>query len=169
MNDTMKWFAKADLKKFESKYIAIVGEEVISSGDDPEAVYSEAKDRYPDEEVILWKVPRKDFLISEFMYVDSGADFTLIPYRLGKFLGFRHEDEEIHEIHGINGTAPVVFKTISTKLGNHEFQMRAAWSQLEDVPLLLGRLDVFDQFDITFRQNNKKVIFEVRNAEKYDK
>ncbi len=63
MNDTMKWFAKADLKKFESKYIAIVGKEVISSGDDPEAVYSEAKDRYPGEEVILWKVPRKDFLI----------------------------------------------------------------------------------------------------------
>ncbi len=107
--------------------------------------------------------------ISEFMYVDSGADFTLIPYRLGKFLGFIHEDGEIHEIHGINGTVPVVFKTISTKLGNHEFQMRAAWSQLEDVPLLLGRLDVFDQFDITFRQNNKKVIFDERSTKKYDK
>jgi len=105
--------------------------------------------------------------ISEFMYVDSGADFTLIPYRLGKFLGFRHEDEEIHEIHGINGTAPVLFKTISTKPGNHEFQMKAAWSQLEDVPLLPIRLDVFDQFDITFKQNDKKVIFERKRVEKY--
>lgn len=63
MNDTMKWFAKADLKKFESKYIAIAGKKVISSGNDPEVVYSEAKKKFPDAEVILWKVPRKEFLV----------------------------------------------------------------------------------------------------------
>lgn len=37
------------------------------------------------------------------MYVDSGADFILVPHELGKFLGLRYEGEEVYEIQGVNG------------------------------------------------------------------
>jgi len=92
MNEVMDWFVSADLREYADKYIAIVGQRVISSGDDPEKVYNEAKAKYPKEEVILWKVPRKDLLI-------------------------------------------------------------------------LGQLDVFDRFDVTLRQNDKKVLFDRVGAE----
>jgi hypothetical protein len=98
--------------------------------------------------------------VSEFIYVDSGADFTLIPYKLGRFLGFKHIDEEIHEIQGVSGAVPVIFKTVNMRLGEYIFKVKIAWSQLEEVPLLLGRLGVFDRFDVTFRQKDKKVLFD---------
>ena len=46
------------------------------------------------------------------------------------------------------------------KLGEYIFKVKIAWSQLEEVPLLLGRLGVFDRFDVTLKQNDKKVLFE---------
>ena len=36
---------------------------------------------------------------------------------------------------------------------------RVAWSLTEDVPLVLGRLDVFNEFDIFFKEREEKVIF----------
>jgi hypothetical protein len=63
MNETVEWFVAADLREYAEKYVAIVGKRVISSGDDPEKVYNEAKTKCPKDEVILWKVPRKELLI----------------------------------------------------------------------------------------------------------
>jgi hypothetical protein len=40
-----------------------------------------------------------------------------------------------------------------------EFDCTVAWAQIERVPFLLGRQDVFEHFDITFRQKNKKTVF----------
>lgn len=43
--------------------------------------------------------------IPEYFYVDSGADYTLIPYRIGLFLGLEnHASEHIVDIGGIGGS-----------------------------------------------------------------
>ncbi|MFQ5813202.1 MAG: hypothetical protein ACE5I2_08460 [Anaerolineae bacterium] len=68
--------------------------------------------------------------VAEYFYVDSGADYTLIPYRMGRFLGLEKIASEIREMGGI-----------------------------ERVPFLLGREGVFDHFDVTFQQRSKKTIF----------
>ncbi|MBM3243188.1 succinyl-CoA synthetase subunit alpha [Candidatus Poribacteria bacterium] len=57
MDETFRWFIKADLSKYEDKYVSIVDKKVIYADDDPEVAYSEAKKRYPDKEIVLWKVP----------------------------------------------------------------------------------------------------------------
>jgi len=57
MDETFNWFAKADLRQYEDKYICIVDKEVISADDDPEVAYKSAKLKYPDKEIVLWKVP----------------------------------------------------------------------------------------------------------------
>ncbi|MFQ6073311.1 MAG: DUF5678 domain-containing protein [Methanosarcinales archaeon] len=62
-NKAMNWFATADFKEYVNKYIAIVDQSVVSSGEDPEEVYNKAEKEYPNKEIILWKVPRKDFLV----------------------------------------------------------------------------------------------------------
>lgn len=38
------------------------------------------------------------------MYIDSGADITLIPFTLGKALGLQEKADEIRQMKGISGT-----------------------------------------------------------------
>jgi hypothetical protein len=57
MDETFQWFTKVDLSKYEDKYISIVDEKVICADEDPEVAYVNAKQKYPDKEVVLWKGP----------------------------------------------------------------------------------------------------------------
>ncbi len=45
------------------------------------------------------------------------------------------------------------------KISEKEFDVRTAWSLIEDVPLVLYRLGIFDKFDIVFKEREKKVFF----------
>lgn len=100
-------------------------------------------------------------LITEWFFIDSGADVSLVSLSIGKLLGFTlKEGEEIKQLSGIGRSAvPYVLRAIKMKIGEKEFDVRIAWSLLEDVPLVLGRLDVFDKFDIIFKEREGKVIF----------
>jgi len=63
MDETFKWFIKADLSKYEDKYVSIVDREVVFADEDPEVAYTSAKEKYPDKEVVLWKVPHGEAFI----------------------------------------------------------------------------------------------------------
>ena len=97
--------------------------------------------------------------IAEYFYVDSGADYTLIPYRMGRFLGLDGIASDVKEIGGIGGVIGVRFVVIPIKIEEHQFDCTLAWAQIERVPFLLGRENVFEYFDITFQQRMKKTIF----------
>jgi hypothetical protein len=98
-----------------------------------------------------------------FMYIDSGADITLIPRRFGEAIGLNFEEKDIREISGVGkGSIPVVIREVDLRIGEHEFKARIAWALEESVPPLLGRLDVFDEFDVKFVQREKTIEFEVR-------
>ncbi len=90
----------------------------------------------------------------QWMYVDTGADITLIPVSVGKLIGLhRTERDKLETIYGVGqSSVPIVVKRVSLRLGAVEFRARVAWSQIEDVPLLLGRIDVFPKFDVIFRE-----------------
>ena len=98
--------------------------------------------------------------VPEHLYVDSGADITLIPKSVGDILGFKIEkSDEVTEIKGIGEReVPIIIKRVKMKIGNKFFDTRIAWALIEEVPLLLGRVDVFNLFDICFKKN-KKTIF----------
>lgn len=63
MDRTFIWFTKADLRKYEDKYISIVDRRVICADEDPEVAYTNAKEKYPGKEVVLWKVPHGETFI----------------------------------------------------------------------------------------------------------
>lgn len=63
MDKTFQWFTKADLSRYEDKYISIVEEEVVFADEDPEVAYTQAKKKYPDKEIVLWKVPQGNTFI----------------------------------------------------------------------------------------------------------
>lgn len=93
----------------------------------------------------------------QLMYLDSGADITLLSKSVGDLLKF----EMIGDVLEMKGVAdisiPVIMKNIDIKLCDIEFPVRVAWALIE-TPLLLGRMDIFDKFEIVFMQKEKKVV-----------
>jgi hypothetical protein len=92
-------------------------------------------------------------------FIDSGADISIIPHSVGQYLGFEMEDK-IVEFGGVSGKhLPVIIKRIKMKIGDIEIEPRVGWALVEGAPPLLGRLDIFDKFHITFQEEDEVVIF----------
>jgi hypothetical protein len=95
----------------------------------------------------------------EFL-VDASADITLIPMWVGKALQLpTPESGEMLALGGLGGFVSTVHRTILLEIGSYRFEAKIAWAQSEEVPLLLGRFDVFDFFKITFDQTDRVTIF----------
>ncbi len=99
--------------------------------------------------------------IRTLMYVDSAADVSLIPLKVGEALGLKYRASEIREVRGVGGRPiPVVIKKLQLRLAGKSIYAQVAWSMVEDVPLILGRRDVFDLFTVTIDQSKQVVTFE---------
>ncbi len=95
------------------------------------------------------------------MYVDSAADLTLIPLKLGEALGLKYRHSEIRELKGLGRRSiPVVIRKLQVKIAGKSIYAHVAWSLVEEVPMLLGRKDVFDLFRVTFDEAKQIVTFE---------
>lgn len=95
--------------------------------------------------------------------IDSGADITIIPYQLGeKGLGFfLGKGEEVINLGGAGGgVIPTVLKDVEMELAGEKIEIRIAWALVDTVPLILGRIDIFEKFHIEFREDEGVVIFE---------
>ncbi len=92
-------------------------------------------------------------------YIDSGADITLVPYSFGKLLGFKKIFAPRERIGGIGGHISVIPVKSKIKIGGQILNATVGWAQSEDVPALLGRQEIFDSFEIIFRQKQKEIIF----------
>jgi len=93
------------------------------------------------------------------MCVDSGADISMIPFRFGRALGFRQKPtDKILEIRGVSGGGvPYVIRRLNLIMNNQRLSIRIAWALIEEVPLLLGRMDVFSKFKITFDEKQELI------------
>lgn len=111
----------------------------------------------PVADVYLQSLSKK--WIKFYPYIDSGADVTMIPFSLGKLLGFVLDDKIVKQIGGIRGSVPVIYLNCLMKIDNIELTSLVSWALIEEVPPLLGRHDVFDRFEIIFKQKEERVIF----------
>jgi len=111
----------------------------------------------PVAEVILENNGKK-ILLSP--YIDSGADISLIPKSAGEILDLELNRNAIEELSGIGeGRVAVIHKILKMTLGEEIFDCRIAWALIEEVPPILGRKDVFDQFAVIFQEWDKKILF----------
>ncbi len=103
----------------------------------------------------------KNRSVETAMYIDSGADITMVPLEVGKALGFRQDPkDEILEIRGVSGSGvPYILKRANIILDGEKLNIRLAWALIEEVPLLLGRIDIFPKFKITFDEKVETIIF----------
>jgi hypothetical protein len=113
----------------------------------------------PVAEAILEK---DSFAVEVPMYVDSGADVSMIPFRFGKALGFKQEKEDtIQEIRGVSGEGvPYILTKVTLLLNGKRLKIRMAWALVEEVPMLMGRMDIFDKFRVVFDERNGWIDFE---------
>jgi len=113
------------------------------------------KIRRPVADLVISNADKKALMP---FYVDSGADLTLVPKSLGTFLDLKIAEDEITDIQGVGARqVPVILRKAKIRIGGKEIEVTIAWSLIEEVPLLLGRKDVFDNFEIIFKEN--KTIF----------
>ncbi len=63
MDETFNWFTKADMNKYEDKCVSIVDSKVVCADESHEKAYKTAKKKYPDKEIVLWKVPSGETFI----------------------------------------------------------------------------------------------------------
>ncbi len=95
------------------------------------------------------------------MLLDSGADLSLIPYSVGETIGLELDIENRSEVQGIGeGSVPYILNEIKLKIETVEISGRVGWALIEEVPFILGRLDVFQNFSIEFRQFENRILLE---------
>lgn len=113
----------------------------------------------PVAEVVL---EENNFSVEIPMYIDSGADVSMIPHRFGKALGFKQEKEDtIQEIKGVSGAGvPYILKEVTLILNGKKLKIMIGWALVEEVPMLMGRMDIFDKFKIIFDEKNGLIDFE---------
>lgn len=98
--------------------------------------------------------------------VDSGADTTVVTWEVGQYLGWTVAPvENPHTLNGISGSLPCYLRKIEMEIGGIRFHSTVMWALSDDLPNLLGREDIFDRFNIEFRQPERKVLFYPRDVE----
>jgi hypothetical protein len=93
--------------------------------------------------------------------LDTGASVNVLPYSVGAELGAVWEEQTTSVILAGNlATVEARGLLVSARIGNFEpVRLVFAWSGSNDVPLLLGRMNFFLEFDVCFYRS--KLMFEV--------
>lgn len=63
-----EFYVKANLKEYEGKYVAIIGDKVVASGTNAKEVLEEAKRKFPNKMPALAKIPKEETLILKFKW-----------------------------------------------------------------------------------------------------
>jgi hypothetical protein len=93
------------------------------------------------------------------MLLDSGADILMIPYSVGETIGIEFDISTRGEVQGIGeGTVPYILGQVSIKIENFEIKARIGWALIEEVPFILGRLDIFKKLAVEFREFENKIL-----------
>ena len=92
--------------------------------------------------------------------IDSGADVTMLPISLANSLGIKYESNIKTKLYGIGQQALLASPgKIKLMIDNREIEVRSYFVHSQDSILLLGRLDIFEQFSVSFDKLLQSVVF----------
>jgi len=92
--------------------------------------------------------------------LDTGADFSMLPRHMADLMGIDLSECEQGVSYGIEGEGLNVYASrIQIKIGNVELKIRCLFLENENTPYISGRADIFANFNITFDNKNKKILF----------
>ena len=90
--------------------------------------------------------------IAEVGLVDSGATVNVLPYSLGVRLGAVWDDHKATiRLAGNLGNFPAMPLVVTAEVGDcAPVKLAFAWTQAENVTLILGQMNFFMEFDVCF-------------------
>ncbi|KYK26500.1 aspartyl protease [Thermoplasmatales archaeon SG8-52-1] len=93
--------------------------------------------------------------------LDSGGDFIVIPMPIASYLGLKLK--KAGSVDTAGGTTSLFKATLSMIIGKkkdtatyHNIQIHV--SDRNDIPVLLGRHPIFEDYEITFKKQNNQLI-----------
>ncbi len=90
--------------------------------------------------------------------LDSGAMVNVIPKQVGERLNLNWEEGVDIVLSGNLGKAPArAFYLNCTVQGLEVTQLELNWSMLEDIPVILGQFDFFQNFDVCFSYSENEI------------
>lgn len=100
------------------------------------------------------------FKLYDFL-VDSGADLSVLPKSLAKDIGIDLTKCKKSITLGVEGRGVRIYHTqIGIRLGHWEDTIRCAFANHDQIPPLLGRLDFFSRYNITFHAKRCSILFQ---------
>ena len=113
---------------------------------------------------------REGFKLYDFL-VDSGADFTLLPKHFAFEIGIDLAKCKKSTTLGVEGRGMIIYHaSILLRIGDYQSKTRCAFANHDKIPPLLGRLDVFSLYNITFHAGRRSIIFKkARRADRMKK
>ncbi|PXF57819.1 MAG: hypothetical protein C4B59_14485 [Candidatus Methanogaster sp.] len=106
-----------------------------------------------DCEVVYPEIPislqTKYGVIEEMFLMDTGADITTLP-NYARYLFEETPAKCDHEMYGVGGSSRVWKSVITIKLAGEWIPVRCIFAEHDDIPFILGRLDVSGQFNMRF-------------------
>ena len=127
--------------------------------------FLEAKDIYGDVDVVPslpLTLTYGQSLIALTGLLDTGASVNVLPYSVGRDLGAIWEEQNFSvQLAGNLATVEAKGLVVSAQIGDFQpVTLVFAWSQTDDVPILLGRMNFFLEFDVCFYRSRS--LFELR-------
>ena len=93
--------------------------------------------------------------------LDSGGDFIVIPMPIARYLGLKIK--KAGSVDTAGGVATLFKATLSMIIGKKDItssykNIQIHVSGRNDIPVLLGRHPIFEDYEITFKNNRNKLI-----------
>ena len=115
--------------------------------------------KYPIIPVRFFYKEKKTPVIDALL--DSGGDFIVIPMPIAKYLGLKMR--RAGNVDTAGGEAALLKSKLTMIIGKME--QTATYGNLEihvstrdDIPVLLGRLPIFEDYEITFKKQKNQLI-----------
>ena len=115
--------------------------------------------KYPIIPVKFFNEDKKTPFIEALL--DSGGDFIVIPMPIAKYLDLKLEKAGVVDTAG--GSVSLYKSYLDIEIGKNT--SRAEYknnlihvSTRDDIPVLLGRSPIFEDYDITFKKRNNQLI-----------
>jgi predicted aspartyl protease len=94
------------------------------------------------------------------LYIDSGADVTILSRSFGELLGFNIEKGRPARFKGFGkGHVETFLHNADIKIDDISVKTKIAISKYDDVPNVLGRYGIFDRMIISFLNGKAKTEF----------
>ncbi len=90
------------------------------------------------------------FQAFEFI-LDSGADCTVVPHYMATLTGVKLPRKASSRMTGVSGKSMACYQgRLTMRISDQQFEVRCLFTASNRTPLLLGRVDFFNIFQILF-------------------